>query len=277
MHGAMHVRARAHPHAHRPAPPCGPLPAAHHPTAHTHLPLAAKPLTMTREKLKAPVPLRSEAPPCGLKSDKNFITTNAVDVILAKPKKVPQADFVWTSRPGYGKAPLYLRRNKQRIAEEREYMETYLKMRYEPVRGEGGRVQGAAQARASRQARATAGPRHWQCLAAAALVGPTGSAWWLPTACTRCTQRQRTRPCACLPRLQGLGALACARPRSHGRAAPLPSCPAGPWRPGEPAVGRGAAGAAAALEAQVGQREHGVPEAAAEHGLGPEEAQEGGD
>jgi len=94
-----------------------------------------KPLTMKRDKLKATVPKRDEQPPCGLKSDKNFITTNAVDVILAKPKKVPQTDFVWTSRPGYGQAPLYLRKNKQRIAEERKQMEMYLKMRYEPDAG----------------------------------------------------------------------------------------------------------------------------------------------
>lgn len=69
----------------------------------------------------------------GIQSNKNFITTNAVDVILAKPKKVPQEDFNWTSRPGFGSVPMYLRRNKARVQEEREQFETYLRMRREPV------------------------------------------------------------------------------------------------------------------------------------------------
>lgn len=48
---------------------------------------AAQPPTQPKQKLRAPVPLRSEPPVYGLSSNKNFITHNAVDVILAKPKK----------------------------------------------------------------------------------------------------------------------------------------------------------------------------------------------
>lgn len=70
----------------------------------------------------------------GLASNKNFITANAVEVILAKPKNVPQEEFMWTSRPGYGSVPVYLRRNKARVAEEKEAFETFLRMRQEPVR-----------------------------------------------------------------------------------------------------------------------------------------------
>mmetsp|Transcript_10509 Transcript_10509/g.28765 ORF Transcript_10509/g.28765 Transcript_10509/m.28765 type:complete len:246 (-) Transcript_10509:679-1416(-) len=94
-----------------------------------------KPVTAKKEKVKPPVPKRDEQPVFGLQSNKNFITTNAVENILAKPKNVPQEPFRWTSRPGYGKPPVYLRRNKQRIAAEREHLETYLKMRFDPDPG----------------------------------------------------------------------------------------------------------------------------------------------
>jgi hypothetical protein len=90
---------------------------------------------MLKTKTRAPVPKRDEKPVMGLSSNKNFITTNAVEVILAKPKKVPQEEFVWTSRPGYGSVPVYLRRNKAKIREEREQLETYMRLRHEPVSG----------------------------------------------------------------------------------------------------------------------------------------------
>ncbi len=62
-------------------------------------------------------------------------TLQAVDVILSKPKRVPQEEFNWTARPGFGSVPVYLKRNKARIAEEREQFETYLRLRHQPVRG----------------------------------------------------------------------------------------------------------------------------------------------
>jgi hypothetical protein len=71
----------------------------------------------------------------GVASNKNFVTTNAVDAILSRPRNVPQEEFVWTARPGYGKVPVYLRRNKARIADERVQLEAYLTMRNEPVGG----------------------------------------------------------------------------------------------------------------------------------------------
>jgi hypothetical protein len=106
---------------------------------------AAGPPTVTKTKLKAPVPSKDDAPNLGLTSNKNFITSNAVDVILAKPGKLPQPEFQWTQKPDYGKVPLYLKRNKQRIAKEKEHFSEYLRMREAPVRellgglGTGGR------------------------------------------------------------------------------------------------------------------------------------------
>lgn len=40
----------------------------------------------------------------------------------------------WTQRPGFGKAPMYLRRNAAAIAAEREQVEAYLRMQQPPVR-----------------------------------------------------------------------------------------------------------------------------------------------
>lgn len=102
--------------------------------AHEKEPVLPEPTapTMPKTKLRAPVPLRNEAPIMGLTSNKNFITTNAVEVILAKPGKTPQDDFLWTSKPNYGKVPMYLRRNKEIVAQEKDQFEAYIKMRQAP-------------------------------------------------------------------------------------------------------------------------------------------------
>lgn len=97
------------------------------------LPAAVAP-TQIRTRTRGPVPRKDEAPVYGIQSNKNFITTNAVEVILSKPKKVPQEEFNWTKRPGFGSVPVYLKRNKARVQEEKEQFETYLRMRREPVR-----------------------------------------------------------------------------------------------------------------------------------------------
>ncbi len=52
---------------------------------------AHKPST-EKMRLKAPVPLKTEVPTMGLHSNKNFVTTNATQAILSKPKQMPE-DF----------------------------------------------------------------------------------------------------------------------------------------------------------------------------------------
>ena len=102
-------------------------------------PLAAGPPSNPKQKIRPPVPAKEEKPTMGLTSNKNFITANAVDVILAKPGKVPQPEFQWTQKPDYGKVPMYLKRNKDRVAKEKEHFTQYLRMREAPVRaGAGG-------------------------------------------------------------------------------------------------------------------------------------------
>jgi hypothetical protein len=45
---------------------------------------AATAPTRPKEKVKEPVPTRADAPLTGLRSNKNFVTTNAVEVILSQ-------------------------------------------------------------------------------------------------------------------------------------------------------------------------------------------------
>lgn len=69
----------------------------------------------------------------GLTSNKNFITSNAVEIMLAKPGKVPQPEFQWTQKPDYGRVPLYLKRNRERIAKEKEQFSQFIRVREAPV------------------------------------------------------------------------------------------------------------------------------------------------
>lgn len=55
----------------------------------------------------------------GLKSDKNFVTSNAVDVILMATKKKPQTTVLYKEKKTYGKVPEYLSKIREDI--EREY------------------------------------------------------------------------------------------------------------------------------------------------------------
>lgn len=94
---------------------------------------AATAPSTTKTKLKAPVPAKDDKPTFGLTSNKNYITSNAVEAILSKPGKVPQEPFQWTTRPGYGEVPVYLRKNKATIQREKDYFEQYVKMHSAPV------------------------------------------------------------------------------------------------------------------------------------------------
>ena len=66
---------------------------------------------------RAAVPKKDEKPLMGLKSNKNFIVTNAVENILAAPKTMPE-DKSWTSKKDYGRTPDYLTRIKDSITSE---------------------------------------------------------------------------------------------------------------------------------------------------------------
>eukprot|EP00754_Rhynchopus_humris_P003241 Rhum_TRINITY_DN11731_c0_g1::Rhum_TRINITY_DN11731_c0_g1_i4::g.46559::m.46559 len=54
----------------------------------------------------------------GLTTDKNFVVSNAVDTILAPPKRVSKEDVQMTQKRGYGAPPPYLRRIKAEMSKE---------------------------------------------------------------------------------------------------------------------------------------------------------------
>ena len=85
-------------------------------------------------KAKKPaVPRRGERPVYGLKTEKNYQTANAVEVILAVPKKYPGPAPRFTDKPDYGKVPAYLTDIKHIIAEEKQIIEDYLKESKKPT------------------------------------------------------------------------------------------------------------------------------------------------
>jgi hypothetical protein len=68
--------------------------------------------------VKAPVPSRNDKPVMGLVSQKNFVTANAVDNILAVPKKPVNNEINYLNKADYGQVPGYLDRVKTQIQDE---------------------------------------------------------------------------------------------------------------------------------------------------------------
>ena len=66
---------------------------------------------------KPDVPKKNEAPIHGLKTDKNFIVSNAVEIIL-KPSKKPSEEVSYLNKKNYGTVPKYLENIKNDIEEE---------------------------------------------------------------------------------------------------------------------------------------------------------------
>merc|ERR1711939_1236343 len=72
---------------------------------------------------KPPVPERTEKPVMGLVTSKNFITCNAVENILAVPKKTDVRQVSYMNKKGYGKVPAYLEKVKAEIQDEYNYIQ----------------------------------------------------------------------------------------------------------------------------------------------------------
>jgi hypothetical protein len=66
---------------------------------------------------KASVPRATEKPVLGLKSDKNFIVTNAIENILSSAKR-EEDSIDWLKKQTYGEIPEYLQRIKENIQNE---------------------------------------------------------------------------------------------------------------------------------------------------------------
>lgn len=75
-----------------------------------------------RTKLKPGIPQREEAPVMNLVSSKNFVVANAVETILAAPKRVSQGAKDYLNKEDYGKVPKYLKHIKNDIDAEYNYI-----------------------------------------------------------------------------------------------------------------------------------------------------------
>jgi hypothetical protein len=69
------------------------------------------------------VPRRDEKPVMGLVSQKNYITVNDVNNILAVPKNPVSTDVNYLQKQDYGRVPQYLSSVKEQIAEEYKTIE----------------------------------------------------------------------------------------------------------------------------------------------------------
>jgi len=79
--------------------------------------------TALKSKLRPDVPTAAEAPPImNLVSSKDFVVANAVETILAAPKKVSSGAKDYLRKEDYGKTPKYLKHIKQDIDAEYDYI-----------------------------------------------------------------------------------------------------------------------------------------------------------
>jgi hypothetical protein len=75
------------------------------------------------KQTKPGVPRRDEKPVMGLVSQKNYITVNDVNNILAVPKNPVSTDVNYLQKQDYGRVPQYLSSVKEQIAEEYKTIE----------------------------------------------------------------------------------------------------------------------------------------------------------
>ncbi|CAD8086701.1 unnamed protein product [Paramecium sonneborni] len=83
-----------------------------------------------RNKLKPLVPKSNEKPTMGLQSNRNFIATNKIDVILKSPKQI-QEQPNWLTKKDYGSIPLYLSQIKDQLQQSYLEQQDYAKRQQE--------------------------------------------------------------------------------------------------------------------------------------------------
>jgi hypothetical protein len=75
---------------------------------------------------KPAVPRRGERPVHGLKSEKNFVVANAVENILAVPKRAEPTEPDYLRKADFGKVPAYLAEVKKELEAEKEFVDQML-------------------------------------------------------------------------------------------------------------------------------------------------------
>jgi len=91
------------------------------PTVKKDMPHLLQP-TKLKSKNKPAVPKLEDTPIMNLVTSKNFVVANAVETILAAPKKTSQGAKDYLHKEDYGKVPKYLGHIKKDIDAEYEYI-----------------------------------------------------------------------------------------------------------------------------------------------------------
>ncbi|KAL9179849.1 hypothetical protein ACHAXT_007819 [Thalassiosira profunda] len=88
----------------------------------------------SKEAHKPAVPSRNDKPAQGLRTSKNYINCNAVEIINSSPKKRKE-EVPYTAKEDYGKVPAYLESVKAEIEHEKELVDEYVAEQYGPAKG----------------------------------------------------------------------------------------------------------------------------------------------
>ncbi|CCW62463.1 unnamed protein product [Phytomonas sp. EM1] len=79
----------------------------------------------SHEKVKPDISCRHDHPVMGMKTDKNFVLANSVEVTMAIPsKQIPVPPPNSTDRSDFGKVPTYLQEIKEEIQNRRQMVQT---------------------------------------------------------------------------------------------------------------------------------------------------------
>merc|ERR1719156_9448 len=100
------------------------------PTVKREQPHLLQPSTL-KTKNKPSLPKKDDTPILNLVTSKNFVVANAVETILAAPKKSAQASKDYLHKEDYGKVPKYLENIKGDIDAEYEYIRQLQQQQYE--------------------------------------------------------------------------------------------------------------------------------------------------
>ncbi|CAK0859837.1 unnamed protein product, partial [Prorocentrum cordatum] len=84
-----------------------------------------------KPKIRPDVPKSGDAPVMNLVSSKNFIVANAVETILAAPKKGSDGARDYLSKQDFGKTPKYLSRVRADIDDEKSYIANLMQQQQE--------------------------------------------------------------------------------------------------------------------------------------------------
>ena len=82
------------------------------------------------------IPDKRDRPVMGIKTNKNFITANAVEAILQVPKVIENGELNYMKKEDFGKIPAYLDEVKEEIRRENDMIDRYVKEKMGHVEAE---------------------------------------------------------------------------------------------------------------------------------------------